>query len=46
MRVVDHHALDGATHVSQRIGEKHLAIEALERGVDLEEQHARVAQHP
>jgi hypothetical protein len=33
-------------HPSQRIGEKHLAIEALERGVDLEEQHPRIAQHP
>ena len=45
MRVVDHHALDSAAHVAQRLGEKHLAIEPLERGVDLEEQHARVAQH-
>ena len=45
MRVVDHHALHGAAHVTQRIGEKHLAIEALKRGIDLEEQHARVAQH-
>src|ERR1700683_4952515 len=40
MRVVDHHALDHAAHVAQRIGEKHLAVESLESGVDLEEQQA------
>ena len=45
MRVVDHHALDHAAHVAQRIGEKHLAIEPLKRGVDLEKQQARIAQH-
>src|SRR5450759_3959783 len=45
MRVVDHHALRSAAHVAQRIGEKHLAIEPLERGMDLEKQHARIAQH-
>src|ERR1700693_829933 len=40
MRVVDHHALHHATHVAQRIGEKHFALESLEPGVDLEEQQA------
>src|SRR5580704_11007829 len=45
MRVVDHYALDHAAHVAQRIGEKHLAVESLESGVDLEEQQAGVTQH-
>src|SRR5216683_7039428 len=40
MGVVDHHALHHATHVAQRIGEKHLAVESLEPGADLEEQQA------
>ncbi len=31
--------------VTHRGGEKHLAVEALERGQDLEEQHPRVTQH-
>jgi hypothetical protein len=35
----------GATHVTQRIGEKHLAVESPEGGVALEEQHPRIAQH-
>jgi hypothetical protein len=45
VRVVDHHSGRTATHVLQRIGEKHLAVEALKRRIDLEEQHARIAQH-
>jgi hypothetical protein len=45
MRVVDHHALDHAARISQRVGQKHLAIEALKRGIDLEKQHTRIAQH-
>jgi hypothetical protein len=44
MRVIDHDAAWGTTHVPQRLGEKHLAIEALERRVALEEQHPRIAQ--
>src|SRR5258708_18416961 len=32
-------------HVAQRVAEKHLAVESLEPGVDLEEQQARVGQH-
>ena len=45
MRVVDHYAFRSAAHVAQRVGEKHLAIEPLEGGIDLEEQQTRVAQH-
>lgn len=45
MRVVDHHPLGSAAHVAQRIREERLAIEPLERGIDLEKQQARVAQH-
>ena len=45
MRVVDHHALRRAVHVAHRIGEKHLAVEALKGGRDLKEQHARITEH-
>ena len=45
MRVVDHHALGSAAYVTQCVGEEHLAIEPLKRGVDLEEQQVRVAQY-
>jgi hypothetical protein len=45
MRVIDHDASCGATHVAQRVGEKDLAVEASERGITLEEQHPRIAQH-
>ena len=45
MRVVDHHALGRAACIAQRVGEKHLAVESLKRGIDLEEQHARITQH-
>ncbi len=45
MRVVDHHVSCGATHITQRIGEEHLAVEALKRGIALKEQHPGVTQH-
>src|ERR1039458_235832 len=45
MRVIDHDAGCGAPHVSQRIGEKYLAVETPEGGVALEKQHPRIAQH-
>ena len=45
VRVVDHHPLRRARHVTQRIGEEHLAVESLKGGLDLEEQQARVTQH-
>jgi hypothetical protein len=45
MRVVDHHTLDHAARIAQRVGEKYLAIESLKGGIDLEKQHARIAQH-
>jgi hypothetical protein len=45
MRVIDHHALHGTAHIAQRIGEKYLAIESLERWIDLEKQHARITQN-
>src|SRR6201998_4157950 len=45
MRVVDHHAGGGATHIAQSIGEKHLAVETLEGRIALEKQHSRVAEH-
>src|SRR3984957_17486851 len=44
VRVIDHHALPRATHVTQRFGQKHLAVEALECRKTLEEQHPRVTQ--
>jgi hypothetical protein len=45
MRVVDHHAFDHASHISQRIGEKYLAVESLKSGIDLEKQQVRITQH-
>jgi hypothetical protein len=45
VRVVDHHALYHAPHVAQRVAEKHLSVESLEPGGDLEEQQARVGQN-
>src|SRR6202162_3751101 len=45
VRVIDHDASCGATPITQRIGEKHLAVETPEVGVALEEQHSRIAQH-
>jgi hypothetical protein len=45
VRVVDHHALVRATPVTQGIGQKHFAVEALECRIHLEEQHARIAEH-
>src|SRR5208283_3854326 len=44
VRIVDHDAGAGASHVTQRVGEKHLTVEALKRRVTLKEQHPRVAQ--
>jgi len=43
--VVDHDALGRTVYVAQRFGEKYFAIEALESGLDLKEQHPRVTQH-
>ena len=45
VRVVDHHALRRTAHIAQRIGKKDFAVEALERGIDLEKQQARVEQN-
>ncbi len=45
VRVVDHHAPGRSAKIAQRVGEKHLAVETLEGRVELEEQHARIAQH-
>src|ERR1035438_6796038 len=45
MRVVDHDALGCAPGVTQRVGEKHFAVETLEGRIDLKEQHPRVTQH-
>src|ERR1017187_7221144 len=44
VRVIDHHALDYAARMPQRVGEKYLAVESVKRRIDLEEQHPRVAQ--
>src|SRR5450759_656645 len=43
VRVIDHHALDHAARISQRVGEKYLTVESVKRRIDLEEQHPRVA---
>src|SRR5208282_687553 len=45
MRVVDHDALRRPSGVTQRVGEKHFAVETLKGGIDLKEQHPRVTQH-
>lgn len=45
VRVIDHDTGGGATQVTQRLGEKHLAVEALKGGVALEEQRPRITQH-
>jgi hypothetical protein len=42
--VIDHDPTADAAEKTQDIGQEHLAIEALERGVALKEQHPRVAQ--
>lgn len=44
MSVVDHHPLGGASEVSVRVRKKHFAVESLEAGKELKEEHARVAQ--
>ena len=43
--VVDHAGLAGAVHVAKGLGEEDLALEAAEPGVELEEEHAGVAEH-
>jgi hypothetical protein len=45
VRVVDHDPARGAREVAQRVSQKHLAVEALERRVALKQQHPRVTQH-
>src|ERR1035441_5038236 len=44
VRVIDHHALDHAARMPQRVGEKYLAVESVKRRMDLEKQHPRIAQ--
>src|SRR5438105_6264805 len=44
VRVIDHHPSGRATHVSQRLSEKNLAVETPEVWITLEEQHPRVTQ--
>ena len=44
MRVVSHDRTAGAAEKTQRLGQENLAVETLERGVALKEQHSRVAQ--
>jgi hypothetical protein len=39
MRVIDHDASWGASHVSQRFCQKYLAVETPEGGVTLEKHH-------
>src|SRR5450759_1761769 len=46
VRVIDHHSLDHASRMSQRVGEKYLAVESVKSWIDLEKQHPRIAQHP
>src|SRR5450756_1348790 len=46
VRVIDHHALDHASRMPQRVGEKYLAVESVKSRIDLEKQHPRIAQHP
>jgi hypothetical protein len=45
MCVIDHDSAGSTGEVTQRLGEKHFAVEALKGRVALKEQHARVAQH-
>src|ERR1700693_1518391 len=45
VRVIDHDASGRATHETQRLGEKHLAVETPKVWITLEEQHPRIAQH-
>src|ERR1022692_3798494 len=44
VRVIDHHALDHAARMPQRVGEKYLAVESVKCRMDLEKQHPRVEQ--
>ena len=43
--VVDEAAGSGAAEVTQRLGQERLALKAREARIDLEEDHARVAEH-
>ena len=45
VRVVDHDPTASAAEKTQGVGQEDFAVEPLERGVALKEQHARVAQH-
>src|SRR6266496_6171664 len=45
VRVIDHDPSGRATHETQRLGEKHLAVETPEVWITLEEQHPRIAEH-
>src|SRR6516225_6682297 len=45
VRVVDHDPLRDAAQVAQRLGQKHLAIEALKTWIALEKQHPRITQN-
>ena len=45
VRVIDHDASGRATHETQRLGEKHFAVETPKGWITLEEQHPRIAQH-
>src|SRR5450631_4495609 len=44
VRVIDHDASGRATHESQRLGKKYLAVETPKVWITLEEQHPRVTQ--
>jgi chemotaxis protein histidine kinase CheA len=41
--VVDHEDQRGAVEVDEGVGQEDLAVEALESGIALEEQHPRIA---
>jgi hypothetical protein len=43
--VVDHAGSANPLQILEGVGEKQLRIEAIKGGIELEEQHARVAQH-
>jgi hypothetical protein len=45
MCVIDHHSLCRTSEVPMRVRKKHLAVETLEPGEALKEEHARVTQH-
>jgi hypothetical protein len=45
VRVIDHQPFRRTTEIAQSLGQKNLAVEALEGWIQLEEQHVRVTQH-